>query len=143
MVSAATLRTHCKTISIASKIGWKSEASRHWGRELFRTRKRYLGLSCRHVRADDKVSIVCGGRLLCLCARQVYRWPNTPGPQVNDEATPMVAHEPIGRYCYVHAFVGGQGQDMATRRGIGCEKDSPGLRKSLCCHLDLPQLSGI
>ena len=48
--------------------------------------------------------------------------PNTPGPRVNGEATPTVAHELIGRYYYIHAFVDGQGRDMAKRRGKRSEK---------------------
>jgi hypothetical protein len=48
--------------------------------------------------------------------------PNTPGPQVNSEATPMVAHELIGGHCCIHALVDGQGWDMAKRRSIGSEK---------------------
>jgi hypothetical protein len=54
----------------------------------------------------------------------------------------MVAHELICHYCYIHAFVGEQGRE----EGMGCEKDSPGLRKVVVMPkacLDLPQLSGI
>lgn len=39
--STATPRTYGRT-SIASKIGWRSKDSRHWGRELFRTRKNVI-----------------------------------------------------------------------------------------------------
>ena len=57
------------------------------------------------------------------CARQVPSMgPNTPGLRVNSEAAPMVAHELIGGYCYIHALMDEQGRDMAKRRGIGSKK---------------------
>src|ERR1700722_7322026 len=93
MISTATPRTYGRT-SIASKIGWRSKDSRHGGRELFRTRKRYLGLSCRHVRADDKVMRQTPSIPLAL-GRSVDG-PNTPGPRVGGETTPMVVHELTG-----------------------------------------------
>jgi hypothetical protein len=87
---------------------------------FFGLEKRYLGLSCRHVRQSEHC--VGPGAFRSSCARQVRRWPNTHGPRVNGEATPMVAHELTGGRCCIHALADWQGRDMAERRGIGSEK---------------------
>ena len=86
---------------------------------LFRTRRGYLGMSCKHVRAGDKVSILWGGHLpFLLREARTVELPSTPGLGSKTEIMEMVRHEVIGGYCYIHGLTDGQGLEVAEKEGI-------------------------
>jgi hypothetical protein len=100
--------------------GWvegKGEVS--GSNRIFQTRRGYLGLSCDHIRAGDKVTLLRGGHLPFLLreAGSVQR-PNNPGLETKAETTQLVNHKLIGGYCYIHGLSDGQGLEIAEREGI-------------------------
>jgi hypothetical protein len=80
-------------------------------------------LSCKHVGAGDKVSVLWGGRLpFLLREAKASDMANIPEVGVKHESTEMVTHELIGGYCYIHGLRDGQGLDIAEQEGITSEK---------------------
>jgi hypothetical protein len=82
------------------------------GRKLFRTEKGYLGMTCPHVRAGDKVCVLWGGRLPFVLREKcnvVLTLGDSEDPQV------VMSHVLIGGECYVHGLADGEAVETARR----------------------------
>jgi hypothetical protein len=89
------------------------------GRELFRTGKGYLGMTCPHVRAGDKVCVLWGGRLPFVLREKcnvVLAPRDGEAPQV------VMSHVLIGGECYVHGLADGEAVETARRERFDAEE---------------------
>jgi len=89
------------------------------GKKLFRTEKGYLGMTCPHVRAGDKVRVLWGGRLPFVLREkgQVILAPgDSEDPQV------VMSHVLIGGECYVHGLADGEAVEAARREQFDAEE---------------------
>ena len=89
------------------------------GRKLFRTEKGYLGMTCPHVRAGDKVCVLWGGRLPFVLREKcqvVLATGDSEGPQV------VMSHVLIGGECYVHGLADGEAVATARREQFDAEE---------------------
>jgi hypothetical protein len=88
-------------------------------RKLFWTGRGYLGISCRHVQAGDKVCILWGGRLPFILRE---RGPVGLHSKEDETAGETMSHVLIGGECYVHGLADGQGVEIAQKEGLNTEK---------------------
>jgi hypothetical protein len=101
-------------------VGWLDDHDTTLlGRKLFRTRKGYLGMTCHHVRAGDKVAVLWGGRLPFVLREKglVVLEPETG-------CAPLIAmsHVFVGGECYVHGLADGQAVVIARTEQIDAEE---------------------
>jgi hypothetical protein len=89
------------------------------GRKLLRTEKGYLGMTCPHVRAGDKVCVSWGGRLPFVLREKcqvVLARGDSEDPQV------AMSHVLIGGECYVHGLADGEAVETARREQFDVEE---------------------
>jgi hypothetical protein len=89
--------------------------------QLFRTQGGYLGLTCEHVRPDDKIVILWGGRLPFLL-RECKTKREIPVADVEGcnvcQHVITTAYQITGGQVYVHGIMEGEGIDLAERAGF-------------------------
>ena len=85
------------------------------GRKLFRTRRGYLGMSCRHVLPGDKVYILWGGSLPFILREMGLV---VLDPEANEPSKTVMSHVLIGGECYIHGLADGQGIDIVERESL-------------------------
>lgn len=89
------------------------------GRKLFRTEKGYLGMTCPHVRAGDKMCVLWGGRLPFVL-REKCNVVLAPGD--GEDPQLVMSHVLIGGECYVHGLADGEAVETARREQFDVEE---------------------
>jgi hypothetical protein len=106
---------------ISKWLWWLVEKwnSQHEYSKLFRTRKGYTGISCKHAKPGDVVSILWGGRLpFRLRESRLLKTLDTSAIGSGDRSQEAVRYQLIGGYCYLHSMCDDEAVDIAERKGM-------------------------
>ncbi len=92
--------------------------SKHETSRIFRTRRGNLGISCHHIRREDLVCILYGGRLPFLLRENGrVKIPANEQGDFDSTTKDVMSYQLIGGECYVHGIAHGEALSIAEDEG--------------------------